>query len=170
MFPGIRKSLNYVCSLSAVAPPNILAALGRANPELVDVALSQVDGLACQEVLGCNATALAEEYGITGVLAPREEVYGFILTTWQATLFEEDFNGWLRPYERFIPVRMDLRVLVQQLEWATAHPAEARLIQQPGLKGARCLVTDEQSDCYYLLALLEWARLQDYTTGLLMHK
>ncbi|KAF8203437.1 hypothetical protein K438DRAFT_1757760 [Mycena galopus ATCC 62051] len=53
-----------------------LAALGRANPELVDVVLSQVDGLACHEVLGCNATALGEEYGITGALAPREEVYG----------------------------------------------------------------------------------------------
>ncbi|KAF8203436.1 hypothetical protein K438DRAFT_1757759 [Mycena galopus ATCC 62051] len=57
-----------------------LVALGRANPELVDMALSQVDGLACQEVLGCNATALAEEYGITGALAPREEVYGFMYT------------------------------------------------------------------------------------------
>ncbi|KAF8181167.1 hypothetical protein K438DRAFT_1768007 [Mycena galopus ATCC 62051] len=116
-----------------------LAALGHPNPELVDVALSQVDGLECQEVLVCNATTLVEEYGITGALAPREEVYGF-------------------------------NVLVQQLEWATAHPAEARLIQQPGLNGARHLVTDEQSDCYYLLTLLEWVRLQDYTKGLPMHK
>ncbi|KAF8167042.1 hypothetical protein K438DRAFT_1983869 [Mycena galopus ATCC 62051] len=112
-----------------------LAALGRANPELVDVVLSQVNSLACQEVLGCNATALAEEYGITGALAPREEVYGFkyamdvmggflgllrsgslvFKACFFATLFEEDFNSWLRPYERFILVRMDLSVLFNRM-------------------------------------------------------
>ncbi|KAF8145551.1 hypothetical protein K438DRAFT_1781871 [Mycena galopus ATCC 62051] len=106
MFPGIRISLNlnYVSSLSAVAPPNITHALyhwcgkstGRRivgknihmlptrgararEPGATGRGLSQVNGLACQEVLGCNATALAAEYGITGALAPREEVYGFKL-------------------------------------------------------------------------------------------
>ncbi|KAF8172968.1 hypothetical protein K438DRAFT_1772400 [Mycena galopus ATCC 62051] len=133
-----------------------LAALGRANPELTDVAPTQVDGLACQEVLGCNATALTEEYGTTGAAG-----LGLRL---QASLFEDYFNGWLRSYEHLIPVRVDLSDLVQQLEWA-----KAPLIQQRGLEAARRLVADEQRDCYLLLSLLEWARLH-YTKKLPVRK
>ncbi|KAJ6452497.1 glycosyl transferase family 90-domain-containing protein [Mycena sanguinolenta] len=163
-----------------------LAELGRAHSDIMDVALTQVDGLTCPEER-CNATALAEEYGIKSTTAPREEVYNYKYAmdvdgetfsgrflgllrsgslVFKATMFEEYFNGWLRPYEHFIPVRADLGDLVQQLAWAEANPAEARFIQQRGLEAARRVMTDEQNDCYYLLVLLEWARLQQYAKTL----
>ncbi|KAF7340531.1 CAP10 domain-containing protein [Mycena sanguinolenta] len=164
-----------------------LAELGREHGDIMDVALTQVDALTCREERECNATALAEEYAINSTMAPREEVYNYKYAmdvdgetfsgrflgllrsgslVFKATMFEEYFNGWLRPYEHFIPVRADLGDLVQQLAWAEANPAEARLIQQRGLETARRVVTDEQNDCYYSLVLLEWARLQQYAKTL----
>jgi hypothetical protein len=62
-------------------------------------------------------------------------------------------------------VLADLSDVVQKIEWANAHPDEARLIQLRGLEMARRVMTDEQNDCYFFAVLLEWARLQNYAKG-----
>ncbi|KAJ7742587.1 glycosyl transferase family 90-domain-containing protein [Mycena metata] len=69
----------------------------------------------------------------------------------KATAFDEYFNDWLRPYEHYIPV-----------EWAIAHDAEARQIQETGMRFAQRVLTDSQNDCYFSRVLLEWAQLQSY--------
>ncbi|KAJ7106350.1 glycosyl transferase family 90-domain-containing protein [Mycena epipterygia] len=158
-----------------------LVELGPAHPDLMDVAITTFAETMCKE--GCDREALIAEYNITGEGQPRENLYGFKYAldvdgttfsgrflgllrsgslVFKSTLFEEYFNDWLRPYEHFIPVLPDLSNLIQQIEWANAHPEEARLIQQRGLEVARRVVTDDQNDCYLFSVMLEWARLQGY--------
>ncbi|KAJ7756060.1 glycosyl transferase family 90-domain-containing protein [Mycena maculata] len=79
----------------------------------------------------------------------------------KATVFEEYFNEWLRPFEHYIPVLPDLSDLTEKLEWALEHDAEARMIQERGREMSQRVMTDAQNDCYFFAVLLEWARLQE---------
>ncbi|KAJ7763223.1 glycosyl transferase family 90-domain-containing protein [Mycena maculata] len=163
-----------------------LADMGRAHPDLMDVAITLVDPIGCREDLGCDAAALAVEYDIREV-APAEKIYQYKYAVdvdgeafsgrflgllrsgslvFKATLFEEYFNDWLRPYEHYVPVKPDLSDLVQQLSWANENPEEARLIQRRGQAVAQRVLTDEQNDCYFSAVLLEYARLQEYARTL----
>ncbi|KAJ7075286.1 glycosyl transferase family 90-domain-containing protein [Mycena belliarum] len=162
-----------------------LADLGRAHPDLIDAAITRFAETLCDE--SCNRTAVMAEYNITGNSEAREELYRFKYAidvdgttfsgrylgllrsgslVFKATVFEEYFNDWLRPFEHYIPVNADLSNLPQRIRWANANPEEARRIQQRGLEVARRVLTDEQNDCYFLLVLLEWARLQESAHGL----
>ncbi|KAJ7499924.1 glycosyl transferase family 90-domain-containing protein [Mycena latifolia] len=155
---------------------------------LFDVALSALYTWFCQD--GCDADAIRAEYNITEAGAtPREAGYAYkyvldldgnafsgrylgLLRSGslvfkadreldgQSTLFTEYFADWLRPFEHFIPVLPDLSDLVERLEWARSHDAEARRIQQAGAEVARRVLTDAQNDCYWGMVLSEWGRLE----------
>ncbi|KAJ6579675.1 glycosyl transferase family 90-domain-containing protein [Mycena vulgaris] len=124
---------------------------------------------------------LRAEYNITGRASPREEGYQYKYVfdvdgnafsgrylgllksgslVFKSTLFTEYFDDWLRPFEHYIPVLPDLSDLVDRIEWAIAHDAEARRIQEAGREFAERVLTDAQNDCYFAAVLLEWARLQ----------
>ncbi|KAJ7164228.1 glycosyl transferase family 90-domain-containing protein [Mycena filopes] len=154
--------------------------IGREHPDLMDVAITRFAETLCEE--GCDRAAVLAEYNITGESQPREDLYSFKYAldvdgttfsgrflgllrsgslVFKSTLFEEYFNDWLRPFEHYVPVKADLSDLVQQIQWANDNPGEARLIQQRGMEMAKRVVTDDQNDCYFLAALIEWARLQD---------
>ncbi|KAJ7757664.1 glycosyl transferase family 90-domain-containing protein [Mycena metata] len=142
--------------------------IGRKHLKLMNVKLSGFhDGL-CGE--NCDAETIKKEYDVAHVSSPREEVYKYrylfdvdgnsfsgrylgLLRSgslvFKSTAFAEYFNDWLRPFEHYIPILPDLSDLVEKLEWAVAHDAEAHEIQQAG-----------QNDCYFSAVLLEWARLQ----------
>ncbi|KAF8175911.1 glycosyl transferase family 90-domain-containing protein [Mycena galopus ATCC 62051] len=128
----------------------------------------------------CDRDPIVAEYNIGGGSSPREEVYKYKYAldvdgntfsgrylgllrsgslVFKATAFDEYFTDWLRPYEHYIPVRIDLADLVEKVEWAMAHDAEARQIQEMGTQFARRVLTDAQNDCYFAAVLLEWARL-----------
>ncbi|KAJ7476729.1 glycosyl transferase family 90-domain-containing protein [Mycena latifolia] len=162
-----------------------LVDLGRTHPELMDVALTRFAETLCGE--GCDREAVIMEYNITGEGEAREDVYWYKYAldvdgttfsgrylgllrsgslAFKATVFEEYFNDWLKPYEHYVPVLPDLSDLVEKIEWANDHPEEARLIQQRGMQVAQRIVTDDQNDCYFFAVLLEWARLQDYARTL----
>jgi hypothetical protein len=79
----------------------------------------------------------------------------------QMTAFEEYFNDWLRPFEHYIPVLPDHSDLIEKIQWARSHDAEARMIQERGRQAALRITTDEQQDCYWVALLLEWAQLQE---------
>ncbi|KAJ7665652.1 glycosyl transferase family 90-domain-containing protein [Mycena rosella] len=152
--------------------------IGRNHTDLMDVALSSFHDSLCGE--HCDGDAVKAEYNIYGASAPREEVYkykysltstatrsrGATLASCAAarssssTVFAEYFNDWLRPYEHYIPVLPDLSDLVEKLEWATTHDAEAHAIQQAGQAFSERVLTDAQNDCYFSAVFLEWARLQ----------
>ncbi|KAJ7349693.1 hypothetical protein DFH08DRAFT_996975 [Mycena albidolilacea] len=74
-------------------------------------------------------------------------------------------SDWLRPFEHCIPVLPDLSDLVQKIEWASANPEEAWLIQQRGLDVAQRVTTDDQNDCYLYAAVVEWRQLLEYAKG-----
>ncbi|KAJ7113278.1 glycosyl transferase family 90-domain-containing protein [Mycena crocata] len=158
-----------------------LVDLGREHPDLMDVAITTFAETLC---LGdCDRDAVIAEYNITGDGQAREDMYEYKYAldvdgttfsgrylgllrsgslVFKATVFEEYFNGWLRPYEHYIPVLEDLSDLVEKIEWANENPDEARRIQQRGMQVAQNVVTDDQNDCYFFAVLLEWARLQEY--------
>ncbi|KAJ6506354.1 glycosyl transferase family 90-domain-containing protein [Mycena vitilis] len=150
--------------------------------ELFDVAISAFYEHFCQ-LEGCYAARIKEEYNITayGTNAPREDVYRYKYVfdvdgntfsgrflgllrsgslVFKSTVFTEYFSAWLRPFEHYIPVLPDLSDLVERIEWARAHDAEARRIQQAGKEFAERVITDAQNDCYWYLVLLEWAAVQ----------
>ncbi|KAJ6532869.1 glycosyl transferase family 90-domain-containing protein [Mycena vulgaris] len=162
-----------------------LADLAREHSDLMDVAITRFAETLCEQ--DCDRAAVMAEYNITDASQPREELYRYKYAidvdgttfsgrylgllrsgslVFKSTVFEEYFNDWLRPFEHYVPVKADLSDLVQQIEWANAHPDEARLIQQKGLEFARRVLTDDQNDCYFFAVLLEWARLQDYVRGI----
>ncbi|KAJ7138127.1 glycosyl transferase family 90-domain-containing protein, partial [Mycena epipterygia] len=156
-----------------------LVDFARQNSDLIDVAMTTFANELCGSE--CDRETIIHEYNITGNGAPREEeyMYKYLLdvdgTTFsgrylgllrsgslvfKATVFEEYFNDWLRPFEHYIPVLPDLSDLMEKLEWAISHDAEARMIQERGREISQRLMTDEQNDCYFFAVLLEWARLQ----------
>ncbi|KAJ7439045.1 glycosyl transferase family 90-domain-containing protein [Mycena galericulata] len=162
-----------------------LADLGRQHPDLMDISITRFAETLCQE--GCDRAVVITEYNITEESEPREDLYQYKYAidvdgttfsgrflgllrsgslVFKATLFEEFFNDWLRPFEHYVPVKPDLSDLVQQIRWANENQEEARLIQQRGQVIAQRVLTDDQNDCYFSAVLLEWARLQ---STLMMH-
>ncbi|KAJ7438220.1 glycosyl transferase family 90-domain-containing protein [Mycena galericulata] len=154
--------------------------IARENPDLIDVAMTSFADELCGAE--CDREGIISEYNITGNGAPREDsyMYKYLLdvdgTTFsgrylgllrsgslvfKATVFEEYFNDWLRPFEHYIPVLPDLSDLTEKLEWAINHDDEARMIQERGREIGQRVMTDAQNDCYFFAVLLEWARLQE---------
>ncbi|KAJ6514125.1 glycosyl transferase family 90-domain-containing protein [Mycena vulgaris] len=153
--------------------------IGRNHTELMDVAISSFHDSLCGE--HCDSDRVKAEYDITGASSPREEVYKYkylfdadgnsfsgrylgLLRSgslvFKTTVFAEYFNAWLRPFEHYIPILPDLSDLVEKVEWAIAHDAEAHAIQKAGKAFADRVLTDAQNDCYFSAVLLEWGRLQ----------
>ncbi|KAJ7319430.1 glycosyl transferase family 90-domain-containing protein [Mycena albidolilacea] len=166
-----------------------LVELARQHSDLVNAAITSFSDELCGSE--CDREAIIEEYNITGQGAPREDEYAYkylldvdgnafsgrylgLLRSgslvFKATVFEEYFNDWLRPFERYIPVLPDLSDLLEQLEWAMSHDDEAQLIQERGREISQRLMTDAQNDCYFFLVLLEWARLQEISRNATLHE
>ncbi|KAJ7286536.1 hypothetical protein C8J57DRAFT_1216697 [Mycena rebaudengoi] len=127
-----------------------LTKFAQEHSDVVDAAITTWTWQLCSS--GCDEDTIRKEYNISGNGAPAGR---------RATVFEEYFNDWIRPYEHYIPVLLDLSDLIEKVEWAKSHDAEARMIQERGRELAQRVMTDGQNDCYFLLVLLEWARLQD---------
>ncbi|KAJ7215985.1 glycosyl transferase family 90-domain-containing protein [Mycena pura] len=155
--------------------------LSQQHPALIDARITALYEYFCRTELGCDKDELKEKYNITGENAPREDVYQYQYVldvdgnafsgrflgllksgslVFKSTLFTEYFSQWLRPFVHYIPVRADLADLLQRIEWARANPLEAKRIQEAGKEVAERVITDAQNDCYFALALLEWAGLQ----------
>ncbi|KAJ7259772.1 glycosyl transferase family 90-domain-containing protein [Mycena rebaudengoi] len=151
------------------------------HPDLADLALTTFMGENCAKPQ-CDEAAIKHEFNITGNKAPREDAYKYkylldvdgntfsgrflgLLRSgslvFKMTAFEEFFNDWLRPFEHYIPVLPDLSDLVEKIEWARSHDAEARMIQERGRQATLRIMTDAQNDCYWVALLLEWAQLQE---------
>ncbi|KAJ7677734.1 glycosyl transferase family 90-domain-containing protein [Mycena polygramma] len=150
------------------------ADIGRAHPDLMDVAISGFHDSLCGA--DCDAAKIKAEYNITGASVPRENVYRYKYVldvdgnsfsgrylgllrsgslVFKSTVFEEYFSDWLRPFYHYIPVLPDLSDLVQKIEWAIANDEEARAIQEAGQAVAERVLTDAQNDCYFSAVLLD---------------
>ncbi|KAK7001657.1 lipopolysaccharide-modifying protein, partial [Favolaschia claudopus] len=160
--------------------------IARNHSSLLDVAITAFYEHFCQASHGCtdsDAARIKAEYAITPHAhnEPREDVYKYKYVfdvdgnsfsgrylgllksgslVFKSTVWAEYFDGWLKPYVHYVPVRPDLSDLVERVEWARGNEGEARRIQRAGKEFVERVVTDAQNDCYFLLVLLEWARLQ----------
>ncbi|KAJ6584868.1 glycosyl transferase family 90-domain-containing protein [Mycena capillaripes] len=160
-----------------------LVDIARNHSDLIDAKMTRFAESHCTE--DCDRDHIISEYDITGPQSPKEEVYKYkylldvdgntfsgrylgLLKSgslvFKSTVFDEYFDDWLRPYEHYVPVLPDLSDVIEKIEWAIAHEAEARLIQETGKLFTERVMTDSQNDCYFALVLLEWARLQSYAT------
>ncbi|KAJ7615352.1 glycosyl transferase family 90-domain-containing protein [Roridomyces roridus] len=158
-----------------------LVKIAQNDSDLVDAKITGWYASHCTN--DCERDPIIEEYNIGGAGSPREDVYNYkylldvdgntfsgrylgLLRSgslvFKATAFAEYFNDWLRPYEHYVPVKIDLSDLVEKVRWAIEHPVEARRIQEAGMEVAGRVITDRQNDCYFGAVLLEWARLQGY--------
>ncbi|KAJ6450130.1 glycosyl transferase family 90-domain-containing protein [Mycena vitilis] len=160
------------------------ADIGRVHPALMDIAISGFHDTLCGP--HCDAAKIKSEYNITGASVPREEVYRYKYVldidgnsfsgrylgllrsgslVFKSTVFEEYFSDWLRPFVQYIPVLPDLSDLMQKIEWAIAHDAEAHAIQEAGQAMAERVLTDAQNDCYFSAVLLEWSQLHSWSVN-----
>ncbi|KAF8191966.1 glycosyl transferase family 90-domain-containing protein [Mycena galopus ATCC 62051] len=157
-----------------------LVKMSQRHPDIIDARMSGFWSSHC--TFSCEADPIIKEYDIGDRHSlPREAVHKFKYAldvdgntfsgrflgllksgslVFKSTAFQEHFSDWLRPYEHYIPVKVDLSDLVDRVQWAREHDEEARLIQQRGMLFAKEVLTDDQNNCYFAAVLLEWARLQ----------
>ncbi|KAJ7174826.1 glycosyl transferase family 90-domain-containing protein [Mycena filopes] len=159
-----------------------LVKLSQAHSDLVDAKMTSFADELCGDAVECDRDTIIAQYNISGPSSPREDEYQYkylldvdgmsfsgrylgLLRSgslvFKATVFEEYFNDWLRPFEHYIPVLPDLSDLLEKMEWAMENDEEARVIQERGREMAQRVMTDAQNDCYFFLVLLEYARLQE---------
>ncbi|KAJ7636348.1 glycosyl transferase family 90-domain-containing protein [Roridomyces roridus] len=156
-----------------------LVPIARAHPTLIDAQITNFWGSHC--TYECESGPIEQEFDIGEQhKRPREAVFGYKYVldldgntfsgrylgllksgslVFKSTAFTEYFSDWLKPYEHYIPVKVDLSDLVERVQWAIDNDVEARRIQQQGKRFAEEVITDQQNDCYFAAVLLEWARL-----------
>ncbi|XP_076015283.1 protein O-glucosyltransferase 2-like isoform X1 [Genypterus blacodes] len=78
----------------------------------------------------------------------------------QDSVYYEHFYKQLRPWEHFIPIRADLRDLLEKIQWARDHDEEARKIALAGQQFARNHLMGDSILCYYYKLFEEYAKLQ----------
>lgn len=78
-------------------------------------------------------------------------LYHSIFTEWSTALF--------KPNRHYLPFKLDLTDLAEQLDWAVEHDAQAKRIAERARKLAIRLFTTQQMNCYTSLLFLEYAEL-----------
>ncbi|OQV16124.1 KDEL motif-containing protein 1 [Hypsibius exemplaris] len=76
----------------------------------------------------------------------------------QESPYYEHFYPDLAPWQHYIPVRRDLSDLVERINWAREHDAEAWNISRSGAEFARTNLLPHNVFCYYTLLLEKWTK------------
>jgi hypothetical protein len=76
----------------------------------------------------------------------------------QDSPYVEHFYGSLREWEHYIPVRSDLGDLLEKIDWARTHDAEARAVAANGVRFARQHLLPKDVVCYHAQLVREWTR------------
>ena len=77
----------------------------------------------------------------------------------RAGIFSEWYDERLKPYEHFIPVRLDYSDLEEKLHWAINHDSKAAEIAAKGQEVANTQLRDADMECYLYRLLLEYNML-----------
>ena len=63
---------------------------------------------------------------------------------------QEGYRQWyydrIRPWEHFVPVKSDMSDLIEKIEWARSHDAEAQAIAANGRAFARSMTFESETD------------------------
>ncbi|KAJ6667402.1 hypothetical protein lerEdw1_016523 [Lerista edwardsae] len=78
----------------------------------------------------------------------------------QDSIYYEHFYNELQPWKHYIPFKNDLSDLLEKLQWAKEHEAEAKNIAKEGQTFARNNLMGDHIFCYYFKLFQEYAKLQ----------
>jgi len=78
----------------------------------------------------------------------------------QVTPYIQWYYGALEPYKHFLPVKEDLSDLMEKIQWARTHDAEAKAMAQNATKFAQENLTAEDTLVYLKHLLDEYAKIQ----------
>ncbi|KAI8618535.1 lipopolysaccharide-modifying protein, partial [Chytriomyces sp. MP71] len=76
-------------------------------------------------------------------------------------IFNDWFNGQLKPWIHFVPVRLDLADLDDTLRWLKEHDEEARQISENAKAFMHGMNEIKQLRCFVGLVFLEYAQLYE---------
>ncbi len=152
----------------------------RKHPELIDAAFSEYPLQCVQESLDrCRQemgeiqfTAWDEVFRFKYQMAIDGVTCSFPATQWKllsgCLTFKQDspdimyFYDELVAWKHYIPVRTDLADLIEKIQWAKNHDAEARVIAQNGRSFALNHLMPEHILLYCYKVLLKYASLQKF--------
>jgi hypothetical protein len=73
--------------------------------------------------------------------------------------WNEFFYPGLKPWIHYVPLKDDISDLIEQYEWLTEHPAQAKRIAKNGLNFARAILTPRALQTYFGEIVAECGRL-----------
>jgi len=172
--PSQHPPLGFPVSLDPNEPHCLsrikLCALSQRNPQLIDARFSYL-GASWPTLEPFLGNFIPFEEQMTYKYHAQIDGYSCSYTSsgWKfftgSLVFKEDshhiqwYYNALKPYVHYIPVKEGLGDLLEKLEWARLHDAEARQIAQQGREFALSHITQGQNRLYYYHALLAYSRL-----------
>nr|XP_039254502.1 protein O-glucosyltransferase 2-like [Styela clava] len=149
-----------------------LAAMSLANPDLLDVAITnyfffkqdeEKYGKKVKHVSFFEFFKHKYQLNVDGTVAAYRLPYLLVgdgLVFKQESEYYEHFYKDLKPWVHFVPLKRDLSDVIEKIKWAREHDDEARKIQQAATKLAREILTPDRILCYYVVAFNEYAKRQ----------
>ncbi|XP_028292086.1 LOW QUALITY PROTEIN: protein O-glucosyltransferase 2 [Gouania willdenowi] len=150
-----------------------LVKLSRAHPETVDAAFTNffffkhdesLYGPLVKHVSFFDFFKYKYQINVDGTVAAYRLPYllaGDSVVLKQDSTYYEHFYNQLRPWEHYIPLRTDLKDLLEKIQWARDHDEEVKKIALAGQQFARNHLMGDKIFCYYYKLLKEYAGLQN---------
>ena len=91
-----------------------------------------------------------------------ERLYRFLSSgsvMFRATAFDEWYEDLMKPWEHYIPIRLDFSDLAEKLHWVKTHDREARLIAERARQLATRHLNTRSHKCYMNRLLFEYAKI-----------
>nr|XP_039254339.1 protein O-glucosyltransferase 2-like [Styela clava] len=140
-----------------------LAAMGLANPDFLDVAITNYFFFKHDEEKYGTKVEHKYQLNVDGIVAAYRLPYLLVgdgLVFKQDSEYYEHFYKDLKPWVHFVPLKKDLSDVIEKINWAREHDDEARKIQQAATKLARQILTPDRILCYHVVSFNEYAKRQ----------
>ncbi|TKS67469.1 KDEL motif-containing protein 1 [Collichthys lucidus] len=149
-----------------------LVKLSRAHPNMIDAAFTNffffkhdesLYGPLVKHVSFFDFFKYKYQINIDGTVAAYRLPYllvGDSVVLKQDSSYYEHFYNELQPWEHYIPIRADLRDLLEKIQWARDHDEEVKKIALAGQQFARNNLMGDKIFCYYYKLFQEYAKLQ----------
>nr|XP_061799283.1 protein O-glucosyltransferase 2-like [Nerophis lumbriciformis] len=149
-----------------------LVKLSRAHPHMIDAAFTNffffkhdesLFGPLVKHVSFFDFFKYKYQINIDGTVAAYRLPYllaGDSVVFKQDSGYYEHFYNELAPWEHYIPIRADLRDLLDKIQWARDHDEEAKKIALAGQQFARKELMGDNIFCYYYKLFQEYAKRQ----------
>lgn len=149
-----------------------LVKMSRKHPEIIDAAFTNffffkhdesLYGPIVKHISFFDFFKYKYQINIDGTVAAYRLPYllaGNSIVLKQDSIYYEHFYNELQPWKHYIPFKSDLSDLLEKLQWAKEHDAEAKNIAKEGQAFARNNLMGDHIFCYYFKLFQEYAKLQ----------